>query len=358
MFHRPTAGLLLAICTGPALADVYCVATPAQFDQAIVNVLNAATPDHEVRLLRDTTLQVGAADFPSKVTRYIILTQAKNLLVSGGWEGTPGTGTCPQQTALDPASSVIDAGRYGTVMAVILGGEARVTLSNLTLRDGQDDTPGDYKPGCLRANLLGSSRLEVNRVRLEGCAALGDPGGLQVSMNGAEFVLSNSIVTDAYADFAGGVSIDLAMVGGAATLSNNTIIDAEGEAATSAVRVSPGVLSSVQLRNNVVRALHANVIDLEIAGLSDKATLVRNHYDTAMLGVAVSSAVSNGDPGLSADFTPSAGSLLIDSGVEAASGPLDYRGAPRVAGVAIDVGAIETEASDSGAEIFRSGFEE
>jgi len=349
---------LLAFACSPAYADLHCVATPAQFDAAVAAIVGSPATQHELRLLRDSVLKVGPADFPNKVTRFLVMNQPKTVRISGGWSGTPGVGTCPEQASLDPGSSVIDAARYGTALGVILGADAQVTMDNLTIRDGQDDFGGDFKPGCLRVNLFGGARLVVDRVRLDGCAALGDPAGMQVSINDAVFSLSNSIVTDGYADHDGGVAIDIRMVGGVATLTNNTVLDADGEAGNAAVYIAPGPASTATLRNNVVRSLHAGVTDVQIAGLSDRAVLVRNHFDTALPGAASNNAASQGDPGLADDFTPQDGSILVDSGVSADVGPLDFRGGQRVVGVAVDVGAVEAESSGVLPEIFGSGFED
>ena len=217
--------------------------------------------------------------------------------------------------------------------------------------------------GCLTLN-ASASTITVDRVQVRACRAETSVAGVRASaLNaGSTIRLTNLVVRDTYSGGQEntGLAIDaFAAADATVTIANSTILDAAGDVPTRpAMQLIPAFLAStIEVTNKVVLSMHDGTPDIGIGSYVQRATLVRNHYDTLTASFpndVKSTQRSEGDPDLAANLAPQPTSLLYDTGAPSPlAGAMDVYGNPRVVGGVIDVGAVEAPSD----VVFASSFE-
>jgi hypothetical protein len=163
------AGLVIAatLATGavPAAADIFCVATSAQFEGALI----AAGLNGE-----DDQIRIRSGIYPAPMVngfRYAPVPggsdESSHLAISGGWSGS----ACTRYGSL--AHATVLQGAFGPVLRLVAQGGGKYEISNLTITQGASG-PGvgalDVRSDANQGPLVALER--VRFVGNEGFAAL------------------------------------------------------------------------------------------------------------------------------------------------------------------------------------------
>ncbi len=188
--------LLLGIAQ-PALAEVFCVATAVDLQNALIRAA-ANGQDDEVRIVQDT--YVGNFVYAS--------TEAQALSVLGGY-----TAGCAGRT-LDPANTILDGNLTGTVLKLSASTvAAEFVVEGLTLRKGTSSG--------LRAEVGSGGEVLVDHNFITGNTA-SNGGGVYLSATTATLTnndISGNTASSYSSSYGGGVYLSATT----ATLTNNDI---------------------------------------------------------------------------------------------------------------------------------------
>lgn len=352
---------IAAMSSGAVRAESFCINDGTVLADTIRVAANNGQDD-TIRLR--TGVLHTTAYFNSDVTwdyKYGALDFDKSLALSGGWNSN-----CTSQT-IDPSLTVLDAQNLNGAMqfreGVFNEFSSQLSLSNFTITRGLSapGVGGAFRPAALSVALLGSagSRVTVEHVVLtdhrqipdcSGCevarVSLSNAGilrfrnnivqgnGLNTSLskntaivvdtNAVAFVTNNSIFNNrtTSSSYAG------LSVYGVATLSNNVLAQNTTTSPTAAVQ-----LVSIQPENLALYNNHVTAVE----------------YSPPNAQPSIEQGTTTGDPmwsGTGSIRVPNAGSPLLDSGRNGASGglsTLDARGHARIQNAVVDRGAVEAQ---------------
>lgn len=345
---------LAALAPARAEAALFCVATGAQFQNALFMAAENGVDD-EIRiragtLMRDTAVVSGFMfNYASNL--------AQDLDISGGWNAN-----CTQRTH-DPRLTVLSGAGLGQVLGLGhygAGGTGTIRLRNLSLRNGRGTSSG-YGTGLQVTaweGANGAAELEHLLIQLNDNHAPVNVGGALRLMDasGARLdVTVRNVQIDGNRNR--GVIVDSANAASVYRISQSTVtanlIVSQGFAAAHAF--GPGFL---WLANNVFAG---NGVETDLWIGNTPSHLRNNHIGGIGGSPGSNQGMTSGDPGLVADgvwWRPGAGSPLRDTGFAApngGTGSLDIAGNPRVRGPAVDRGAFE--AAPDLDTIWRNGFQ-
>lgn len=346
---RPTllfAAFGLAAAFAPAEAATFCVANPAQFQQALTTAAANGQSD-EIRIRAGVHSATAAT--PGGFTYALAITDQQSVDMSGGWTDV----ACTQRDESATATTLLPAPGARLFDIGAFGGQPTVSIGNL-----QASFVASPLVGCVVV-AGGAMNLRLQRVKISD----NDCGSVVAGqVNGGTFTIRNSV-------FANNRSVDAIVrlygVGDLAasqsTFANNTFV---GNEVTESgflvnVRAEPGDVKTIEnnvVWNNTMQPI--NGVMRQFDTVEAAGSQLRHNRLQAMVG-AFANGVGNtaGDPGFvsAADYRPRAGSPLVDAGVADPAGgttPRDVSGQPRVQGARIDIGAFEAEAP-----LFAAGFE-
>ena len=352
------------ILAGNAMAatQLACVSNSAELATALSNLASASdnSDANEIRI-RTGTYVAPAGGFTAAVTNH------HDLTIAGGYLDA----ACTQQT-FDASLTVLDGNHASGVLNIdtVFIPVSDIAVSGLTFQNGSAGSPFQSGVGGLKIgdpNPISGGKILVERNIFRNNSALSNGfsqavGGLVAATDGDSFIVRDNL-------FVGNTSPNVAAAyfysNNEIDVSNNTFTRNEATAGTAD---TPGLtmdfftLAPLVLSNNIywgnVTADHTFDLDLSgTSGASRPATLVSNDIESAtgMTQVQTDNTLRvNPLFAHTDDFRLSAVSPLIDAGSETPSGGLasvDLDGAPRVDGIAPDLGAYESS------YIFTDGFE-
>ncbi|HEY3268604.1 MAG TPA: choice-of-anchor Q domain-containing protein [Armatimonadota bacterium] len=289
----------------------------------------------------------------------VALSVGKSLY--GGFLGT--------EIALDQRSnprlhaSILDAtGKPGSVVTIAVGTPSTSAIDGFTLTNGT----GSASDGNGGGIYVASANAAIRNNSIVKNTAVGSGGGIYVS-GGAPLIADNAIVGNSAGSNGGGIylggssaSVDSNLLaqsaatygaslfeesGGAPRMVNNTIVD--GVAAA----VGGGVYqrNDIVFANNIV-AFNTDGVSSEVANAQSHDNMYFGNANGDYLGAAVAGTGDHAADPLFVnragdDYRLSTGSPAVDAGADSAAlGLQDARGAKRVAGEHVDIGAVELQA--------------
>lgn len=346
---RPTllfAAIGLATATVAAEAATFCVANPAQFQQALTSAAANGQPD-QIRIQAGVHSATSAN--PGGYTYAVAITDQQSMDISGGWTDAG----CTQRDESATATTLLPAPGARLIDIDALGGLPTVSIGNL-----QMSFVASPLTGCA-VGAGGAMNLLLQRVKISdndcGSVVAGQVDGGAFTVRNS--VLANNRSVDAIVRLYGVGDLAASQ----STFANNTLVG--NEVTTSNflvnVRAEPGDIKTIE--NNVVwnnTMQPVNGVMRQFDTVEATGSQLRHNRLQAMVG-AFANGVGNtaGDPGFASavDYRPRTGSPLLDAGVADPSGGTttrDLSGLPRVQGARIDIGAFEAEAP-----LFAAGFE-
>jgi len=345
-------------------ATVHCVSDESQFRSALTSLGGFASGDHDVRLTRRVFFN-GTQVFSASLG-----TNVNDLRLSGGWD----TG-CTTQVS-DARSTAIDAQGLSAVLSitrnsVIVGATPKISVSNLTLRNG---AAASAPVGLYLQNSYGP--IEVDDVIVHGHRATASQylGGTAITLDSTrhDIRLRNALVYDNDGMFITGtwplvdvLFTSLALNPDRQFVVTNTTIDAGAGAQDFALRLQSD--GHFDLFNNVIRgeARFDGSITGAGAATAPRVRRVFNHMSIPVSNgvpvVDLESGNSTADPQLDPiTYEPLAGSPVVNTGLGNPPGgqsATDVYGNPRIAFTYIDRGAVESLAFVPTVRVFGDGFE-
>ena len=333
-------------------ADPVCVSNEMELRQALIAAADPANFIDEVRLMEGTYFTGGQIFSYSS-------SQPHNLSISGGWYFDHDPCDFQHQRA---DGTILDGQNVTAVLSVINNGDApgtRLSISNLTLRNGATSTNGEAAALSLFGALNQDLRMQ-NVVVLSSHNTTPPPLNIftnVVTLNAfADVYFINNVIGDSSSNYA-----NLAIFAETSTetvyMHNNTL--SLNGAGFGALLDSNGGTAFRLVNNAIVGGIYFNSRN---SGEPIRVWLYSNlgswSYGSAVLVQADLGNDLGIDPrfigGL--DFRPAAGSPLVNRGLNAPFGGstiYDLDGNPRVDLGIIDVGAYESTRE----RIFANGFD-
>jgi hypothetical protein len=343
-----------------ATTNVACVSTTAELANALSTLSNSTsnTDSDEIRV-RIGTYIAPASGFKGAVTNH------HDLTIHGGYLDA----ACTQQT-LDASMTVLDGNHATSVMTIdtIEIPSSDIEVSGLTFQNGSGGSAFASNAGGLKIgepNPISGGKILVERNVFRNNSAASNVfsqavGGLLAATDGTPLIVrgnlfvGNSSPNAAAASFYSNNEIDV---------SNNTFTGNRSTDMDAPTRVTIDYppFTGLKLSNNIFwgNNVGSGAFDLNLsgAGAGQIGATLRNNDVQASTGMAVSAAGTlNVDPVFvgAGDFRLAPLSLLINAGVNDPAGGLagfDLDGAPRLDGIAVDLGAYESS------YVFSDGFE-
>lgn len=339
-----TFGILAA--ADPAHAATFCVAGPAQLQQALTTAGGNGQPDEiRIRAGIHAATVVGSGGYSYVLT----VTDQQSVDISGGWAD----GVCTQRDESAAATVLLPAPGARVFHVQVFGGLPTMSIGNLQLSFVQSSLGG-----CT-VSASGAMSLVLQRLKFtdNDCSSL-----ISGQVNGGAFTTRGSVFANNRSQDA---LVRLFGVGELAAsqshFANNTLVGNEviDSPFLVNVRAEPGDVKTIEnnvVWNNTMEPVSGQMRQFETSEATGGQ--LRHNRLQAMVG-PFSNGVGNtaGDPGFASavDYRPRPGSPLVDAGVAAPVGGTtlrDMSGLPRVQGMRIDIGALEAEAP-----MFSAGFE-
>jgi len=351
-----TAILLGASGGAAAQTRVACVGSAEELAAAL-SALSTSTGDNDAD---DIRIRVGT--YAAPVGGWVgSVSNNHDLSIRGGYVDA----ACAEQR-MDASLTVLDGGGVDGVLTINANAipNSAIVISGLTFQNGRGSSPFQSSAGGLKIGdpgpvAGGSVLVERNIFRHNiGVAGPGEQavGGLLVATDGQPLIVRGNLFVDNESPNASAAylfsnnAIDVANNTFARNVSTDTQL-------TQRVVLDYFTFGGLKLDNNIFwdNSTAAGIADIDVSGQFRHADL-RNNDIQSLLGTPVTStgalAIS---PGFSHvdDFRLSPSSPLVDAGVDAIAGSsaVDLDGAQRIDGVAIDLGAYESN------YIFVAGFE-
>lgn len=333
-----------AAIAAPVAAADFCVGTSAQLQQALTTA--SANGQDDLIRVRTGSYEAPAGGF---VMHEAAGENGRRLAVSGGWRRTE-WGDCSERSD-DPRLTVFDGNGLARVADFALGGDSSLRVELLTILKGYDDADKSCGGGL---RVVSAGKQPTGTVVVErnwflvNEATMG--GGLCVVGAQRIDVVGNVVVANNAFEMGGGIHVASAIYDGATghtRISNNTVIYNTAGWHRGGIAVWGG--STVLVANNL--AWDNTAPDIAVAGTLKYVDLLNNDYQT-LIGfpdhsagnIAVAPVFDSGW----FNYTPAAGTALVDAGTNKVYGDLyltkfDAHGLPRVVGKQVDIGALEAQ---------------
>jgi hypothetical protein len=338
-FKGMVPSLLAAIMVTPAVAATFCTTTPAQLQAALGSA--AGNGEHD-----EVRIGAGTYDVSNVDLVYDPAAQEDfDLEISGGW--TPFfQNPCGQQLAREPWQTTLDGNGQGRILRLSIDeGQADVSVRLIAFVDGLAD-PGlggglsiGYGPDA-----TGSVSVERNAFLLN---AADQASALSVQGASLQKITNNLFLLNQGASRAAAYLTTTQPLG--VSFTNNTVI---GHAHSNANQPTVAIAAG--------RALFANNhfwdndgYDFSAGATGDRFVYDNNYESFLAHGGEILDGNLSVEPEYQAGFlnyTPVRDSPLVDAGREpTGSAPLwdltevDLRGAARLVGPHVDIGAFENE---------------
>lgn len=346
--------LLLALAT-PAAAEVYCVATAAQFVNAVF-AARASTTASEIKMVAGTYSlpSAGGADQAT-----LTIGDGSGLIITGGYAaGCPGgvPNSSPDQTVIRPLEfdqRLID-------IVPIVGEDNQVTIQQVSFRRGRSLT---VRSACMFVDGRTGASGRVNLINTEftDCSGPGPGCALNVSMDSMSFNLNNSLIHTN--SCSGGAVVLVPGPNSIMSITNNTIARNvhNGAPGPGGLQIGhqSGPTTTLYLTNNVIYHNGA-VDDVDVQFNTNVPGFARSNFigrQSPFPSAMLLSNNSSADPQFlsTTNFRPAATSPVINAGHGSALyglPPKDLDGTARPQGGTYDAGAYERIQ-----EGFRNGFE-
>ena len=360
---RALALTLLAAAPAAGAAD-FCAATAEALQQHLDSASANAQPD---------LVRIAAGTYVAPENGFIYnaqaITEPHALVLEGGWTGN-GNDPCGTPPVGDPLLTVLDGGGPERIMWMRLSTTSQLTVRWLSFENGGDG--GLQIDAPFTAEFTGEVVVENNAfIGNTGIAGGGLSANLQPFGTGALLRVAGNLFVDNHAtDDSGaariwGVASPPGTTAARLHVIGNTVLwnttAATGEVARGGLEIAGSDLVDRVVANNL---LWDNAsADLALFSASGWVLLHNDVQDTIGFEAAVDVGNLSVDPGLQscagcAPWALAEDSPLVDAGAHPLSADLwtlptqDLAGRARVAGMAVDIGALELAVA-----VFADGFE-
>lgn len=331
-----------------ATANVACVASAGDLTLALA-ALSTAPGDTNADEIR---IRVGT--YVAPVSGWIgTVINHHDLTIRGGYVDA----LCTQQ-ARDASLTVLDGNNVSGILTINATAipASNVEISGLTFQNGNGSSPFQSAAGALKVGdsnaIFGGTILIERNIFRHNSAVTGIPGtssvgALLAATDGNGLVVRDNLFVD---NSSPNVPAALIVSDNAIDLSNNTFTANHAtDALQQRVIVDYFTPTGLSLDNNIFwgNSTGVGISDIDVSGTFRHAHLDSNDIETLIGTPASTTNALHVDPDFrgNGDFRLAPFSSLIDAGTNVPSGGtglVDLDGADRLDGLAIDVGAYET----------------
>ncbi len=352
--------LLLVSIVSTAAAEDFCVSTALELQNALTQAQGNAQNNH-IRIEKGTyhTADNGNPDLGFNYAN----SMPGSLTITGGWL----TNCTPSRFRSSALETVLDGGNADRVLAISAGdANVNIAIETLTIQSGMAPVLDNEGGGLLIKGFQSSA--EAGTVSIDRVVFTGNQANYRSALSIESYGrvdVTNSLFHENIATISGTVQVRRINDNGEATyFINNTLVNNAIENSGNIVSLwksGPGgnVAANNILWNNIA------LWDIQFSGNSANQHLLYNTVQNVIGNAGVEMGNSSTDPLLESDFSLGPESPAIDAGFEPPPGlpnpppeldwqlgEFDVLGFLRVAGVAVDLGAVETPD-----EIFNDNFE-